>query len=177
MFLSQHACVKEASIWRFCGLQHVPFCTSHFSQAEAAQQVPSEASLAWDPAGPGHRGLSVRAAACCLPDNALTHEGTHTNMLTIASISTSPSIGVASFWRAEWGLFSLRIWAAAGCELIDTKLGIYCDQLCKLKRANYGGRAAVIKQRPEQCRTQNCSMRARPPQNLPALCKSGTVFV
>lgn len=153
MFLSQHACVKDASIRRFCGPRHVPFCASHFSQLEAAQQVPSEASLAWDPAGPGHRGLSVRAAACCLPDNALSHEGIHTNMLTFASI------GVASFLRAEWGLFSLRIWAAAGCQLINTKLGIYCDQLCKLKCTNYRGRAAVIKQSPEVCRIQDSGFR------------------
>lgn len=36
--------------------------------------------LAWDPAGPGPRGLSVLAATCYFTDNALTHHhGTDRN--------------------------------------------------------------------------------------------------
>lgn len=62
----------------FCTSQHVPLCDS-LSQGEAAQHVSAIVSLAWDPAGPGLRGLSVLAAACCRKDNALTHTGTDRN--------------------------------------------------------------------------------------------------
>lgn len=76
-----YADVQSPSTWTRYSCK-VPTCSFHplspLQGTAAAQRVSSGVSLAWNPAGRGLTGLSVLAATCYLPDNALTH----TTMLT-----------------------------------------------------------------------------------------------
>lgn len=68
----------------------------------------------------------MRAAACSLLDNALSHEGTHAHTHTTASVATFPSEGCGRVhlqWRADSFSCSRLPAAAAACSLINGSLG------------------------------------------------------
>lgn len=120
----------------------------------------------------------MRAAACSLLDNALSHEGTRAHTRTTASVATFPSKGcgrVRLQQRAASSCCSRLPAAATACSLINGSLG-------KKQRINSEGADQPLGNYPptppnplDSHWNPNYSAQLR--QKLPALCKSGTVFV
>lgn len=80
----------------------------------------------------------MRAAACSLLDNALSHEGTraHTHTRTTASVATFPSKGcgrVRLQQRADSSSCSTLPAAAAACSLITGSLGKNTESTVKVQ--------------------------------------------
>lgn len=117
----------------------------------------------------------MRAAACSLLDNALSHEGTHAHTHTTASVATFPSEGCGRVhlqWRADSFSCSRLPAAAAACSLINGSLGKNRESTVKVQISRW----EITPPNPLDSHwNPNYSAQLR--QKLPALCKSGTVFV